>query len=960
MKKLFTVFVVAVLVLSSSGVAPLLVYATTTHDGPGVDCGKGNDFQNNGQQKGVGPQHCDQGGGEGQGEQTGSITVCKVILDAQGNVISGTAGPSFGIPLTGLDFSQTATFVTPIDLNSNLIGNVDHPDANCQSAENLPLGTYNYLAETGTNSDWNEPLYNDGFSGTISNFLSDTYHLVADNAPGDNDNNDGVINLTAEAPDRVLVVVNQLSGGECEATDAVNTYKSDALTTWGAGNPSVVVDPQNVGWTGQIADTDWIWIASATSDADALNGATYTFTRHFTITGTPLDSQLEMSSDNGYSIKVNNILIDANADEFNYHTTHNFSIPAGDLHTGDNVITFEITNMALEDGTPDNNPGGLTYKLDVHENDCVAPPQACDANTVQNFTSGGDETFFSTKMLPGNAVPTFVHSAWAPTNTGDLTGATWIWDAFHVVDPTQDETVVFTKHLNVTGNHIDAGSIDIAADNGYKIVLNGHVVVDMLSDTGNNYGAAAHYDLASALQSGDNELDITVKNIGITDQSDPEQNPAGVAYKVNVTSDNCQEPTPPVCEAPQNVANTIISDTDTQVDSHDSVFVGLPYHISWTALISGVKWIWSEDPIADAVNETTKDFSRNFNILGTPKASTLEMASDNSFTVWVNGFELGTDPSEFNYFAPTHTYAIPAALLNTGSNSIAFRVTNFAMENGTPLTNPGGLLYKVTQNEVDCGEVPPPVDVCSNIGGNQTTPPEGTHIEGTQCLPDVTPQTDVCSNIEGDQATPPEGTHLSGDECIADVVVIETDLCPNIDGNQSEVPAGMHLNNDNQCVDNGNSNNNDNNGGGGGGGGGGNTDVVTNFVGSSGGSHGGGGGNGQVLGASTENDKTCGVYLTSYLRKGNKNPKSQVVKLQTFLNSYLHLNIPVTGFFGPQTLAAVNQFQVQEGQNVLSPWVKAGLHDSATDPTGYVYKTTKRWINLIMCNSLQLPVPTLP
>ena len=150
------------------------------------------------------------------------------------------------------------------------------------------------------------------------------------------------------------------------------------------------------------------------------------------------------------------------------------------------------------------------------------------------------------------------------------------------------------------------------------------------------------------------------------------------------------------------------------------------------------------------------------------------------------------------------------------------------------------------------------------------------------------------------------------------------------------------------------------------------TDTNTNTNGNSGGSNGGGGngpivgtygvingqnnnsnGGGQVLGAS------CTPTITSYLGYGKKNNPDDVKKLQTFLNGYLHLNIPVNGIFGPQTLAAVKQFQLQESAEVLMPWVRAHLMGKP-EATGYVYKTTIRRINMLNCSSLDIPIPQLP
>jgi len=114
---------------------------------------------------------------------------------------------------------------------------------------------------------------------------------------------------------------------------------------------------------------------------------------------------------------------------------------------------------------------------------------------------------------------------------------------------------------------------------------------------------------------------------------------------------------------------------------------------------------------------------------------------------------------------------------------------------------------------------------------------------------------------------------------------------------------------------------------------------------------------GQVLGASL----SCGLYLDDYIhpvRKYLNNP-DEVEKLQTFLDIYLGVNIPVTGVYTSQTIAAVNQFQLQNNASVLAPWVPYGLPNEST-PTGYVYKTTQRWINLIVCPPLGLPLPQLP
>lgn len=63
-------------------------------------------------------------------------------------------------------------------------------------------------------------------------------------------------------------------------------------------------------------------------------------------------------------------------------------------------------------------------------------------------------------------------------------------------------------------------------------------------------------------------------------------------------------------------------------------------------------------------------------------------------------------------------------------------------------------------------------------------------------------------------------------------------------------------------------------------------------------------------------------------------------------------NLPLSGYFGSLTEAAVKAFQSKYADDVLKPW---GL----TKPTGLAYLTTLRQVNLIECPELTLETPTL-
>jgi hypothetical protein len=98
--------------------------------------------------------------------------------------------------------------------------------------------------------------------------------------------------------------------------------------------------------------------------------------------------------------------------------------------------------------------------------------------------------------------------------------------------------------------------------------------------------------------------------------------------------------------------------------------------------------------------------------------------------------------------------------------------------------------------------------------------------------------------------------------------------------------------------------------------------------------------------------ETGDLYLSEYIKYGANNNPVEVKKLQTFLNDNMGKNIPVTGFYGEITMAAVKEFQVKYKEGILTPW-------GITEPTGYVYKTTQRQINMLVNPELNLPMPNL-
>ena len=112
---------------------------------------------------------------------------------------------------------------------------------------------------------------------------------------------------------------------------------------------------------------------------------------------------------------------------------------------------------------------------------------------------------------------------------------------------------------------------------------------------------------------------------------------------------------------------------------------------------------------------------------------------------------------------------------------------------------------------------------------------------------------------------------------------------------------------------------------------------------------------GSVAGASTVGQvlgESCGLYMDRFVRSGVPNNAEQVTKLQKFLNKWMNAGLPETGVYGPMSLNAVDNFQAKYANEILKPW-------SINAPTGIVYHTTLRWINMLECPDLALQIPAL-
>ena len=100
----------------------------------------------------------------------------------------------------------------------------------------------------------------------------------------------------------------------------------------------------------------------------------------------------------------------------------------------------------------------------------------------------------------------------------------------------------------------------------------------------------------------------------------------------------------------------------------------------------------------------------------------------------------------------------------------------------------------------------------------------------------------------------------------------------------------------------------------------------------------------KVLGASTKK-LYCEEYITDYLMSDEDNDPVLVRKLKIFLNVFQKENLELNGTYDAATVSAVERFQIQHQDEVLSPW---GIGEA----TGNVYYTTRKLINEMYCESI--------
>ena len=165
---------------------------------------------------------------------------------------------------------------------------------------------------------------------------------------------------------------------------------------------------------------------------------------------------------------------------------------------------------------------------------------------------------------------------------------------------------------------------------------------------------------------------------------------------------------------------TIVSDTTNTTVVGDTPLAVTP-HAAWTASIPDATWIWKTG--ATAANEVVA-FEQDFTVLGAVISAELNIATDNSYEVFIDNVLVAADAAVNNFQLATQDVHDLTADVTTGTHTLRVEVKNVGTYNAQ--SNPAGLLYKFEVESDECCDCCGVTDV---INLNQdTTVINGVHV----------------------------------------------------------------------------------------------------------------------------------------------------------------------------------------------------------------------------------------
>ncbi len=929
----------------------------------------------------------------------GSITVCKVILDAEGNVVAGTSG-NFSVPSGNFGNSD---FDAPLDFNTNLLTDVSGLDAECVSHDNLAIKffgntTFNYEQEVVSPSDaWEAPLYNEYLLGSPHFSLSDVnnqFSIFDQNA----DNADGTITLSAFVKNRTLVVINKMKPvvveEELQCNPQVNLVENGGFevpaipsNSWNLFPESTPGLEWSINWVDPLASAEYPTLEIQNNVA----GSPFAGNQHAeldgdrpvtiwqdipTIPGKQYSLSFQYSprpgvsqADNAIQPKVNDGALgavvsadgSANSNTVWQNITRTF------------VATGAITKVELMDAGNNTSLGG--YLDDVSLNCNPEPIEVVETSTVTmckvneqeqplsgwQLTLGGEDVG-SVQVLPdGND-----HNILGVPAGDYLLKASGQY-IYRPSEPDANYTdAAYSKRL-VGDVDYNGPFLPWVRVNDFLSPYEGYLGVifnNAVTDWGSMFNPSHEYALGTSTgvlgdlsfkildnNYTDNSGYITVNAkhgyTGVTDE-DGCVTFKGVPYGTYTADEIMQDGWENVSGTGEVVVNDP-TETFTIVNSQtETEATTLKVHV--------YKYLNDGETTSQIPNDSA---APSFRMMATWNAVNLSGTSA--------GYELGdsqggaalryaADTSPMNAPADYSTFEITDGdvVVPTDSESCPegkYRLLGY--KTGTSLSeaelatlsqkvpayeNITSDRYIIVVNE-KCGDVTPPPS--SRFTLQITTNGDGNGLvqgAGIYCDSNPTVGEESEINVNDCQETYDEGTVVN--------LTVTPDEGSNFNSSWStnSGSAGTCTGNSTSCSVTLTSNTSLNA-----------HFAVTNNNSVSNGPFGSSSGSrtvrqGQVLGAET----SCGIYVDKFLRRGYKNDVNAVMKLQKFLNDYMKAGLKEDGKFGYGTEKWLKSFQLKHADKVLTPW---GFKSKA--PTGIFYLTTQTEVNNIMCPPLNLPIPLL-
>ncbi len=225
-------------------------------------------------------------------EKPGSITICKIILDPEGNVVTDASDYSpanFHIHITGESGIPNQKNFQAQNFSPNTVIGSGSLDAECVTYDDLKLGDYYYEEEKITPKEkeekWEEPLYNDQYNVQVNN-ISDFFSYNGDlTDESRNMNSDGHVVLSEQRKERTIVVLNQYKEAPSFTADIyaykVNCESEEFLPDWAksSSNPEKIttdVIKQYIDDINTEYERDVCWFESGWSFQWGYNGASGT------------------------------------------------------------------------------------------------------------------------------------------------------------------------------------------------------------------------------------------------------------------------------------------------------------------------------------------------------------------------------------------------------------------------------------------------------------------------------------------------------------------------------------------------------------------------------------------------------------------------------------------------------------------------------------------------------------